>query len=291
MDALCNSTGSPVDNSKRTPPESNQSVAAPIHPCSPLRAGNALATYTMVCAHCGASFIAWCHTSRYCGRTCRTAAYKARSRQPRTTSAIEVREWEGTAIQRRLIDGYVNATAMCKAGEKHLPHFMANNRTSQYMEALSGSVGIPTDLLKQTITTGPNEQRGTWVHPRLAVDLARWIAPAFAVWMDGWFLESAQPAEVPASQVTQAEALPPSPRLRTTPDAEITPEDAASVIGLACASIGEQLSRYAALLGSPPTFTVQVFNEAHIYLSDAKDLLSMVERMSAKVKVVSPQRF
>lgn len=247
----------------------------------------------MVCAHCGASFIAWCHTSRYCGRTCRTAAYKARSRQPRTTSAIEVREWEGTAIQRRLIDGYVNATAMCKAGGKLWKNYRQNDRTQEYVAALTASLGLagnPADPI-HTITTGPNEQRGTWIHPRLAVDLARWIAPAFAVWMDGWFLESAQPAEASVSQPTRAEVLPPSPRLRTTPDAEITPEDAASVIGLACASIGEQLSRYAALLGSPPTFTVQAFNEAHIYLSDAKDLLSMVERMSAKVKVVSPQRF
>ena len=30
---------------------------------------------------------------------------------------------------------------------------------------------------------------GTWVHPQVAVDLARWISAPFAVWMDGWFLE------------------------------------------------------------------------------------------------------
>lgn len=39
------------------------------------------------------------------------------------------------------------------------------------------------------IGTGPNERRGTYVHPRLAIDLARWISPEFAVWMDGWFLD------------------------------------------------------------------------------------------------------
>ncbi len=27
------------------------------------------------------------------------------------------------------------------------------------------------------------------MHPRVAVDLARWCSPEFAVWMDGWFLE------------------------------------------------------------------------------------------------------
>jgi hypothetical protein len=99
------------------------------------------------------------------------------------------------------MDGYVNATAMCKANGKHLPHYLANGRTGEYLQALSGSVGIPTDLLKVSIGTGPNHLRGTWIHPRLAVDLARWISPAFAVWMDGWFLEQFQPAP-PASPLT-----------------------------------------------------------------------------------------
>jgi hypothetical protein len=102
---------------------------------------------------------------------------------------IEAREWNGHAIQRRQADGYVNATAMCKANAKHLPHYLTNARTSEYLQALSGSVGIPTDHLKVSIGTGPNHLRGTWIHPRLAVDLARWISPQFAVWMDGWFLE------------------------------------------------------------------------------------------------------
>jgi hypothetical protein len=120
--------------------------------------------------------------------------------QPAPTQ-IEAREWNGHPIQRRQMDGYVNATAMCKANGKHLPHYLANGRTTEYLQALSGSVGIPTDLLKVSIGTGPNHLRGTWIHPRLAVDLARWISPAFAVWMDGWLLEQFQPAP-PASPLT-----------------------------------------------------------------------------------------
>ena len=112
---------------------------------------------------------------------------------------IEAREWNGHAIQRRQADGYVNATAMCKANAKHLPHYLTNARTSEYLQALSGSVGIPTDHLKVSIGTGPNHLRGTWIHPRLAVDLARWISPQFAVWMDGWFLEQFQPSPLPTT--------------------------------------------------------------------------------------------
>ena len=48
---------------------------------------------------------------------------------------------------------------------------------------------------------------GTWVHPQIAVDLARWISAPFAVWMDGWFLESVQQS-APAPLGTTA------PRLR-----------------------------------------------------------------------------
>lgn len=117
---------------------------------------------------------------------------------------IEAREWNGHPIQRRQVDGYVNATAMCKANGRHLPHYLANGRTTDYLQALSGSVGIPTDLLKVSIGNGLNHLRGTWVHPRLAVDLARWISPGFAVWMDGWFLEQFQAAALPTTNHRQA---------------------------------------------------------------------------------------
>lgn len=36
---------------------------------------------------------------------------------------------------------------------------------------------------------------GTWIHPQIAVDLARWISAPFAVWMDGWFLEQSETTE------------------------------------------------------------------------------------------------
>jgi len=110
-----------------------------------------------------------------------------------TPQGMESRTWNGVEIRRRPSDGYVNATAMCKAYGRQWSHYMENARTSQYLQALSTSLGIPRDLLTQSITTGPNEFRGTWVHPRIAVDLARWLHPEFAVMMDGWFLESFTP--------------------------------------------------------------------------------------------------
>jgi hypothetical protein len=107
------------------------------------------------------------------------------------------RDWNGRLIGRRAADGYVNATAMCKANRRLWADYARQIRTAEYLRALSGSMGIPIDLLMQVIRTGPNDLRGTWVHPRLAVDLARWISPHFAVWMDGWILEQLQPAPPP----------------------------------------------------------------------------------------------
>jgi hypothetical protein len=132
-------------------------------------------------------------------------------------SLVEAREWNGHPIHRRQVDGYVNATAMCRAGGRRWNHYATNERTSEYLRALSGSAGIPADLLVASIGNGPNHLRGTWVHPSLAVDLARWISPAFAVWMDGWFLEQFT-TPLPTTNHRQSTAsrqgfLDPSPRI------------------------------------------------------------------------------
>jgi hypothetical protein len=111
-----------------------------------------------------------------------------------SASGLVVRVWNDAPISRRDSDGYVNATSMCQAGGKDWFDYIRLNRTQAYIAALTASLGSPEnpgDLI-QTTTTGPNHLRGTWIHPRLAVDLARWISPAFAVWMDGWFLEWSQ---------------------------------------------------------------------------------------------------
>ena len=100
-------------------------------------------------------------------------------------AALSTRVWNDTPIPRRTSDGFFNATAMCKANGKEWKHYFETNRASLYLEALSSSVGIPTHELFQS--KGGNGG-GTWVHPQVAIDLARWISSPFAVWMDSWFL-------------------------------------------------------------------------------------------------------
>jgi hypothetical protein len=136
-------------------------------------------------------------------------------------SGLVVRTWNDAPISRRDSDGFADATAMCQANGKRWNHYQENERTTAYLQALAASLGIPADQLVITTTTGPNHLRGTWVHPRLAVDLARWLSPQFAVWMDGWFLEQLERGQrqpspaVLYSRAPEARALPGRRRKRS----------------------------------------------------------------------------
>lgn len=79
-------------------------------------------------------------------------------------------------IALRGADGYVNATAMCQACSRHLGHYLALKRSKDFVSGLERSVGIPTDLLVVIKNDGRNEERGTWIHPRIAWRLAMWCS-------------------------------------------------------------------------------------------------------------------
>ena len=102
---------------------------------------------------------------------------------------------DGEVISQRVTDGYVNATAMCRAAGKLFGHYHANKQTDEFLLALERSIGIPIDLLITRVAAGPNEFRGTWVHPKVAIHLAQWLSPRFAVqvaeWVYEWMIEGA----------------------------------------------------------------------------------------------------
>ena len=98
-------------------------------------------------------------------------------------------EEDNAIIYQRHEDGYVNATAMCKAAGKEIRHYSSLVSTKEFLAELSGGVRIPTDLLVKKIVTGENEIRGTWVHPQVAIHLAQWLSPKFAVKVTKWVLD------------------------------------------------------------------------------------------------------
>ena len=63
------------------------------------------------------------------------------------------------------------------------------------------SVEITTDLkLIDIIRNGPNQNRGSWIHPDLAVQLAQWLSPTFALKVSKWIREIALTGTVQIGQ-------------------------------------------------------------------------------------------
>jgi hypothetical protein len=92
-------------------------------------------------------------------------------------------------IHQRVRDGYVNATAMCKAAEKAWADYNRLGSTQAYLVALSADMGIPITELVQSIRGGSPDLQGTWVHPQIAIHLAQWLSPEFAVKVTKWVFD------------------------------------------------------------------------------------------------------
>lgn len=89
-------------------------------------------------------------------------------------------------ITQRAGDGYINATAMCKASGKLWGHYRETVATKAFLDELSADIGIPISDLVQSIKGGDFALQGTWVHPQVAVHLAQWLSPKFAVMVSHW---------------------------------------------------------------------------------------------------------
>ena len=100
---------------------------------------------------------------------------------------------QGHIVQQRQPDGYINATAMCKAVGKRLNNYLRSDSTKAFIDALEADTRIRATELIQVVRGGFPELQGTWVHPRVAIHLGQWCSPKFAVrvtsivtdWMQG----------------------------------------------------------------------------------------------------------
>lgn len=92
-------------------------------------------------------------------------------------------------IHQRVKDGYVNATAMCKAGGRRFNDYSRLATTQPFVNELSAATGIPVTELIQSVMGGNPELQGTWVHPQVAVHLAQWISAKFAVQVTQWVMD------------------------------------------------------------------------------------------------------
>lgn len=94
-------------------------------------------------------------------------------------------------------DAFLNATEIAKQFGKRVQHYLNNERTQEYIVALTEAVFTAStsqsdgnkilSKQKQLVIIkkgGKAQEQGTWLHPKLAIDFARWLNPKFAVWCD-----------------------------------------------------------------------------------------------------------
>lgn len=93
---------------------------------------------------------------------------------------------QDSVVDQRQVDGYINATAMCKAAGKLMADYRRLGTTVAYLEELESDMGIPISELVQTIKGGDPKLQGTWVHPQVAINMAQWLSPRFAVQVSKW---------------------------------------------------------------------------------------------------------
>ena len=102
-------------------------------------------------------------------------------------------------------DGFINATAMCKAGEKLFASWKRLDSTNELIKTLEEKIKNNTTIQNEKsdmqihisqlidVKKGNSSKfsQGSWIHPDLAVHLAMWISPTFGIQVSGWVRELA----------------------------------------------------------------------------------------------------
>ena len=99
-------------------------------------------------------------------------------------TAIVTFDYEGTPVSFSKGEGVmINATEMAKPFGKMTKDWLVNQSTKDYLNTLSSVRGIPLSQLVE-VRKGNSSKftQGTWMHEDVAMEFARWLSPAFAIW-------------------------------------------------------------------------------------------------------------
>jgi len=116
-----------------------------------------------------------------------------------SNTTLVTHTFNNISIPQRESDGYLSATAMCKSVGKLFGHYKVNNQTKEFLKALEDDIGITISKLIQVIQ-GKGKQQGTWVHPKVAIHLAQWLSPDFAVQVTNWVFDWINEGMTPTQQ-------------------------------------------------------------------------------------------
>ena len=100
--------------------------------------------------------------------------------QDNTTFTIPMRE-----------DGYIFATALCKAVNKRVNHWLRLKETKDLVKKLENDIHIHTSGKLIEIYKGGNDKynQGTWIHPDLGIHLVQWCSSNFTLQVSKWIKE------------------------------------------------------------------------------------------------------
>lgn len=78
--------------------------------------------------------------------------------------------------------GYVNATQMCVANNKRIDNWLANKNVKALLEQALRTPCNSSKYVDILTEPGNTDISGTWVSYRIAMSLAQWCSPEFALW-------------------------------------------------------------------------------------------------------------
>lgn len=121
--------------------------------------------------------------------------------------------WNGIEVHARLSDGFVNASELCKIGNKKFPDWYRTAEAKRVVQELKeqlkkelqdklrvtpnstshiSRVELDGNVVVVEINEGNCKRgsiRGSWVHPDLALCVAQWACPKFFVQVSRWIRE------------------------------------------------------------------------------------------------------
>ena len=116
-------------------------------------------------------------------------------------------------------DAYINATQIAKHFNKRVQHYLDSDRTKEYIQELAKAINLALNENPKAVNPAfqenqlvilkkgsPENGGGTWLHPKLTIDFARWLSAKFAIWCD---IQIEKILHLPSTNDTLSEFLKP----------------------------------------------------------------------------------
>ena len=109
--------------------------------------------------------------------------FERRLKKDKTIINMRTISTNGSNIEVRKTDGYIDAVGMCRAWGKYFSHYKKDKNNVLYLKYLADSTLISIDEL---IMTNVDGKISSFIHRKVAVHLAHWISPKCFIDVSNW---------------------------------------------------------------------------------------------------------